>query len=189
MRSIKCFRTFSRTSWRVHSTWRGKKGGTIEVDLVAGSYVYRIHTTIKYHSAFERVEQKLFKKRGKNGKFKEICQDNNFPWENIFASGYGAGVRNQGTADFEYYLTVDAVYPLFRYDSPLQNPELMVLRLLRQAEKLTGNSKKEKEKVLNDIRSLLVSLLDLDKEEQIELTAAGIGIRGSMGIYNDAFVR
>lgn len=157
-----------------------KAGTRIEVDLNAGSYNYRIVTKIKSLETFERVEQEHYRWRGQSGKPEPIDQDD-FPWHNIFASGYGAGIRVQGTADFEYYLTADAVYPLFRYDTPLQNPELIVRRLVEQARNKRGNPAANEKKMLGDVKRLLAGLLDLDEEDQLELTLTGITIRGRWG--------
>jgi hypothetical protein len=156
-------------------------GGKIEVDLVAGSHTYRIVTTITSLDAFERVDQDLYRWRGPIvGKGERLTQDT-FPWDRIFASGYGAGLRVQGTADFEYYLTVDAVYPLFRYDTPLQNPELVVRRLVDQARLRERKTKVAGSPVLDEIKRLLAVILDLEREDQLELTPTGISVRGRWG--------
>jgi predicted ATPase len=52
-----------------------------------------------------------------------------FPWEKIFVCGYGAARRAFGTKEYDEYSTIDAVYTLFNYDSPLQSPELILRRL------------------------------------------------------------
>jgi energy-coupling factor transporter ATP-binding protein EcfA2 len=108
--------------------------GAIEIDLYAGGGVtYRIVTTINsWVNEFERITQDRYIIKG-NRKPRPVSTDD-FPWEKIFVSGYGSGLRTQGTSDFQHYLAVDAVYPIFKYDAPLQNPELVIRRLVDEAE-------------------------------------------------------
>ncbi len=51
-----------------------------------------------------------------------------FPWDNIFVCGYGSNRRTEGSLDNDSYSPADAVYTLFNYDWPLQNPELILRR-------------------------------------------------------------
>jgi predicted ATP-binding protein involved in virulence len=104
-----------------------------------------------------------------------------FPWDRIFATGYGAGIRVQGTADYDYYLTADAVYPLFRYDAPLQNPELIVRRLVDAARRSSQGGAQAANRILTYIKKLLKNVLQLDDEDQVELTRIGITVRGRWG--------
>lgn len=160
------------------------KFGYIEVDLDnRGGVTYRIKTKITSLKKFERVSQKLFKFRG-NDKPKFLKQDE-FPWEKIFVSGYGPGVRVQATSDFQHYLAVDAVYPLFSYTSPLQNPELVISRLLfaaREGAKTLKESKANEHDALSIIKSLMADLLDLDSPDQFIFTPSGIKVAGYWGI-------
>ena len=150
--------------------------GTIEVELSGGAgYHYLIVTKIVSLDAFERVEQTVFRVRGKETT--ELSQDD-FPWHRIFASGYGPGIRVQGTSDFEYSLTVDAVYPLFRYDVLLQNPELTVRRLIDAARQ---RGDKDAAVMLTQIKKLLAGVLQLEGPEQIHLDPNGIFIEGVSG--------
>ena len=55
--------------------------------------------------------------------------EENFPWQDIFVCGYGAARRAYGSKDYSEYSPIDAVYTLFNYDSPIQNPELILRRL------------------------------------------------------------
>lgn len=151
--------------------------GTIEVELAApGRDRFRIITTIKSLKTFERVEQTLYRVRGKQRK---KLQQDEFPWERIFASGYGPGIRVQGTSDFEYNLTVDAVYPLFRYDVLLQNPELVIRRLIDAVRQPRSN--KRAEAVLTRIKELLARVLQLDSPKQVYLERNGIYVKGPSG--------
>jgi len=53
----------------------------------------------------------------------------NFPWDDIFVCGYGAARRAYGTQDYAEYSAIDSLYTLFKYDAPLQNPELILRRI------------------------------------------------------------
>jgi energy-coupling factor transporter ATP-binding protein EcfA2 len=152
--------------------------GTIDVELAGrGRDRFRIVTKIiKTLKAFERVEQKLFRINGK--RTKKLTEDD-FPWDRIFATGYGPGIRVQGTSDFDLYLTVDAVYPLFRYDVLLQNPELVVRRLVDATRRRRGN--KRAKDVLTKIKELLARVLQLKGPEQVYLEQNGIYVKDSSG--------
>ena len=148
--------------------------GTITVDLAGprrSTDRFRIETTVRSLESFERVEQVLFDLS--SGTKKPLTQDD-FPWERIFASGYGPGIRVQGTSDYEDYLTVDAVYPLFRYDVLLQNPELVIRRLMDAA---TRHDRKGGEKVLDAVKQLLSGILQLEKSDVLTLDRTGIRLR------------
>lgn len=157
--------------------------GIIEVDLKGqDGLTYRIKTQITSLEKFERVSQKLFKFKDSE-KPKPLGQ-NEFPWGQIFVSGYGPGVRTQATSDFQHYLPVDAVYPLFSYSSPLQNPELVIRRLLAAAPGRTKDLKERiarQNKVFLIIKRLMADLLDLDSSEQFKLTSTGIKVDGHWG--------
>lgn len=140
---------------------------------------YLIKTTIRSLKAFERVEQEVFKIS--KGKKPVLLTQNNFPWERIFVSAYGAGTRTIGTADFSYYVPVDAVYSLFKYEEPLQNPELAVRRLIETARESGKKGPKERQraadKQLSQIKNLLATLLNLDQADDIDLTSTGIKVK------------
>jgi hypothetical protein len=93
-----------------------------------------------------------------------------FPWERIFACGYGAARRGFGTKDIDDYATLDAVYTLFNYDVPLQNPEL-VLRRIEAAKKDLGP-------VLDSIAEVLQL-----GPQSIALTERGLSIKGDWGAF------
>ena len=148
--------------------------GTITVELAGprrSSDRYRIETTVRSLDAFERVEQKLVDLS--SGSEQTLTQDE-FPWDRIFASGYGPDIRIQGTSDYEDYLTVDAVYPLFKYDVLLQNPELVIRRLMDAA---TSRDHNGKQKVLDAVKELLSRILQLDKSDVLILDRTGIRLR------------
>lgn len=156
---------------------KGYKSGRIEVTLRDHTGEFRTVTEIKSLKTFERVEQTLSHRSLRSKRRRKISQME-FPWNRIFAAGYGAGIRVQGTADYDYYLTADAVYPLFRYDAPLQNPELIVRRLVDAARR---NGQGGAHKILTYIKTLLKNLLQLDDQDQVELTRTGITVRGRWG--------
>jgi len=159
------------------------KFGFVEVDLVnRRGITYRIKTKITSLKKFERVSQELIKLKGSNKP--EHLEQDKFPWEQIFVSGYGPGVRIQATSDIQHYLPVDAVYPLFSYSSPLQNPELVISRLLRATREGTITLKAGKateSKVLRIIQSLMTDLLDLKSPDHFKFTTTGIKVDGHWG--------
>lgn len=167
---------------------KGKEqsGGKIQIDLRGRSGVnYRTETTIKYLKAFEMVEQELSVEESP-GKWTEMRKEE-FPWEQIFVTAYGAGIRTQGNLEYPDYLAVDAVYPLFRYDTPLQSPELTYRRVLQEAREAGGHDPAEREKNVQQMRryldQLLKYVLDLESEEGevIDLTSTGLFARGHWG--------
>jgi predicted ATPase len=157
---------------------RDSKGDSyIQVDLVGRRGLrYRIKTNFVALDAFERIEQAHFCAKGR-GAYRSVKQDN-FPWSQTFVSAYGPGIRTFGNADYSYYLPVDAVYSLFRYDAALQSPELVIRRLVDEASK--RNAKRGRN-TLNRLRSALAKLLNLKRAQDIELTKRGIFISGSWG--------
>ena len=58
-----------------------------------------------------------------------VTVPNDFPWEKVFVSGYGANRSAFASQTYDRYRTVDSVYTLFSYDMPLQNPELTIRRI------------------------------------------------------------
>ena len=139
---------------------------------------YELVTKIIELDAFERVKQTIWDLRG--ARRKKIRNENEFPWEKIFAAGYGPGIRVQGTGDYEYYLAVDAVYPLFKYDAPLHNPELIVRRILSTYKRDAGSRDP-----LEEIKALLADLLELNTADQVDLGKTGIRIGGPWGEKED----
>ncbi|HEV2046322.1 MAG TPA: AAA family ATPase [Chthoniobacterales bacterium] len=149
----------------------------VQVDLAgAGGWQYRINTRFIGLGRFERVEQKYYEKKGK-GKFHKI-DEYAFPWAEIFVTGYGPGIRTFGNADYSYYLAVDAVYSLFRYDAALQSPELVIRRLVDEAR---GRSLNRGRNTLDRLREALAELLHLENTKAIELNRRGITVRGAWG--------
>ena len=149
----------------------------VQVDLASSAgWRYRIKTQFVALDAFERIEQQHFRARGTD-RFRSIDQDD-FPWDKMFVSGYGPGIRSFGNADYSYYLPVDAVYSLFRYDAALQSPELVIRRLVDEAGQRAPRRGKQ---TLKRLRHALASILNLDGPQSIELTRRGIFVRGPWG--------
>jgi hypothetical protein len=94
-----------------------------------------------------------------------------FPWEKLFIVGYGAGLRTDGTADYDQYFSGDAVYTLFKYSQTLQNPELAWRRLQSVAK-----NDKLRTKINKDISRILHNVLDLDAHSTVQLKPNGIFI-------------
>lgn len=159
---------------------RSKETGTIKIDLDDEGTVYRISTIIRSLPNFERVQQNIVLINGE----KTTVNQDKFPWDHIFVVGYGPGLRTRGTTDYQRYLAVDAVYPLFRYDTPLQNPELSIRRLIDTARK-RGETPEESDhnehRILKEIQSLMTVLLDLKSEEHFRLTSTGLVVDGFWG--------
>lgn len=109
------------------------------VDRAAGSTTDEIEitTTLTQQTPqFERLEQ-------------HTDPGDDFPWDEIFVCGYGAGRGTSGTGDISGYSAINAVYNLFNYSEGLQNPELTIRRLQH------GSSRQV------NLRATLESLLNL----------------------------
>ncbi len=158
----------------------GNQHGLIEVNLgnpqKPRSWRYQTKSTVTSltQAQFERIDQKLFQLLKSKGP-KDLDQ-NSFPWRQIFATGYGAGVRLGGMEDYPDYAAVDALYPLFVYDKLLQNPELAIRRLVAPRGKKHNSAR-----VLESIKELLRHILQLEDKDDFDLTKSGIfvTIRGS----------
>lgn len=151
---------------------KDQKLGRIEVELANGVDQFSTHTTITpSRDSFERVEQELFR----NGGNDKVQQDD-FPWEDIFVTGYGPGIRVYGTADYDYYLAADALYPLFVYDKRLQNPELVMRRLITP-----GDGQSHSRDLLSKLKALLANTLQLESSDRISLEREGIMVNTGQG--------
>ena len=159
----------------------GQETGSIQIELQDKRVRYKITTTFKGIRNFERLDQNVKKFNVKTKRFR-IINTSEFPWEHIFVTAYGPGVRTQGTSDFDLYSTINAVYPLFVYDMPLQNPELVVRRLIdyRRTTQKKG-FEYSSQKILSLLKTLLASLLSLREGERIQLRRSGIELEGNWG--------
>ena len=145
----------------------GPDGGTAEiaVQLAPDRHLAATHTvkiTIEQPSAGEpRVTQEI-----------EPASAADTIWDNIFVCGYGSARRAYGTKDYSDYSVVDSVYTLFNYDSPLQNPELILRRI---------NSKKTDQEVAR-LLDKICSVLCLPAGS-IKLEFNGIKVSGPWGTF------
>lgn len=106
-----------------------------------------------------------------------------FPFPSIFVVGYGAGRSPEGREEYESYRNVDAVYTLFRYDQPLQSPELAWRRLRDTARSnpKRGTPSSSEQRTDERIRELLRDVLCLGPDESVLLGSRGIEVVGSDG--------
>ncbi len=159
-----------------HGTRDGR--AVIDITLVDQSGLHhRITTFIRSENVFEKVYQ--------NVSIDEApvrSKEAPFPWENIFVSAYGAGMRTGGASDFRDYVAVDAVYPLFKYDATLQNPELAFRRLTtpsRDTDGLTHDRDMNRyaDEMGDYLRDILRHVLSLNADDDIVLTSTGLEIK------------
>ena len=99
-------------------TPRGKKA-SIEITLASTDHPDEITITTSFKT----------NKSGYTTVSQAITPNNTSLWDRLFVCGYGAARRMFGTNDLPDYGIVDAVYTLFNYDAPLQNPELVLRRI------------------------------------------------------------
>ena len=143
---------------------RGQARAVIRLDLIddasAGSHL-QIRTQI------DRKETRgIFRDQVRQ---KTIPKKEQFPWDRIFVSAYGAGRGVSGTGDISIYSVVDAVYNLFNYFEGLQNPELTIRRLMDG-----GGTSLESSKILK----LLAEVADVDN---VSMTSTGLVADDSWG--------
>ena len=92
-----------------------------------------------------------------------------FPWEDIFACGYGAGRGTAGEpGEVIEYSTLESVLTLFNYDVALQHSELLLRRIARRIG--------DEEEVLNWLADVL-----LLRRGSVKLNSLGITIDGPWG--------
>lgn len=154
------------------------KEAFIDLYLKDGKKYYIIETKFTRIRKLERLKQTIY--LGKVKKNRTIGQEL-FPWHLIFIAGYGAGARTLGSGSIDSYLPIDAVYTLFRYDEPLQNPELALRRYeseyLNETKELSQNTNSGLDNFLTMIRDIL----NLSDNDQVLLTKKGIEVRGPWG--------
>jgi len=156
----------------------GESAATIDIELEdRKTRRYRTFTTIKRQKPFEQIEQDLSQK---NGRWEKRKQDK-FPWKQIFVCGYGAGRHASGTADYDKYRAVDAVYTLFRYYEPLQNPELTLRRIMDEAWLRSGpkSGLKEETRVGEHLLQLVRRILNI--KDRLKLRGSGIRVKRPRG--------
>ena len=145
---------------------RGKTEAEIDIllhDPYSPDKKFRITTTVKR----EKKGRGIFADR--------VRQDTNppgteFPWETLFVSGYGAGRGVTRTGDISSYSAIDAVYNMFNYSEGLQNPELVILRLIAH----TSDNRLMQRQIFQVLQTAMGI-------EEIELTSKGIRVSGPWG--------
>ncbi len=158
----------------------------IELHLKDNVYkrtTYIIRTNLVSLKSKKRIEQLDQVIQIKIGNKKPMVIDQEvFPWNRLFVVGYSAGARVLGSGSIDSYSIIDAVYTLFRYDEPLQNPELALRRLKDEADKRRKDKKKnENIDVLDIFLKLLRDVLNLNKKDGVFLEKRGIEVRGPWG--------
>lgn len=154
------------------------KEAYIDLYLKDGKKYYIIETRFTRIRKLERLKQTIF--LGKEKKKRTINQES-FPWHLIFISGYGAGARTLGSGSIDSYLPIDAVYTLFRYDEPLQNPELALRRYESEYLNETNEISKNTNSGLDIFLTMIRDILNLTENDQVLLTKKGIEVRGPWG--------
>jgi hypothetical protein len=137
---------------------RGEKEGQVTLRLreAGGARTYTITTRIsKTRDAAEEIVQ-------------QETDPSEFPWSGVFVCGYGPHRATQAYTSYPEYAARDAVLSLFNYDTPLQNPEVV----LRRREPL----------VREQLERRLLRVLMLDSPEcEISYESTGLALRGPWG--------
>lgn len=161
----------------IYGDWNRRIGdewlpADIRLKLSDGENELDIHTKVlQQGSVYSRISQEALI----NGSAE------NFPWEDIFACGYGAARRMFATRDYSEYATIDAIYTLFNYDLSLQNPELVLRRISdesRAGESSPSATSAELENLLDSIAEIL-----LLPPGSISLASSGLLVSGPWGDF------
>ena len=96
--------------------------------------------------------------------------EHHFPWHKIFVSGYGAGRSVSGTGDVSTYSPINAVYNMFNYTEGLQNPELVMRRLMDR-----------RFSSVVDRKQLFDTLCSATNATKVNLSSEGIRVDGPWG--------
>lgn len=89
-----------------------------------------------------------------------------FPWGKIFVCAYGAGRGTAGSGDVAGYSVINSVYNIFNYSEGLQNPELIIRRMMKHFQET---------EVFSTLKNLMVETSSFD------LTDSGITVDGPWG--------
>lgn len=155
-------------------TRQGEKEASVSLEFLAKNGSYRIVTTVKRLNTQERVRQKYYH-ISDNEDIREIPPED-FPWHNLFVCGYGAGrVLGETTKSYEKYRVRYAIGTLFRYDHPMQHPELSLHRLIMATRNYVDKYRVEQD-TLQRFRALMSDLFMLTDQDKIELTENGIEV-------------
>jgi predicted ATP-binding protein involved in virulence len=168
---------------------RRAKEGFIYIELLDdhGNTWTIVTLLTKFPRTGERVRQRIHSKpidfvRKMSSKElkKESATPEEFPWQSLFISAYGAGRTPDGREEYEEYRNIDAVYTLFQYEQPLQSPELAWRRMLDWARHhpRRGNSRTSERKANQRIKNMLREVLVLKDDEDVDLKPEGIRVSG-----------
>ena len=153
----------------------GSDFGRIDVELNGDAGRYSTHTRITpINDRLEGLSQKLCRLR--DNQCAKRIGDDDYPWEEIFVAGYGAGIRVRGNAEYGRYDAFRALRHLFINDLRLQNPELALWRLVAPRGRNDGTGEP-----VGTYTRLLENLLQLDSDETISLTGDGLMIKNDRG--------
>lgn len=158
----------------------GEKEAEIEIELIdEKKQSWKITTTVtEWKELIIETVNQIYHADGrvKPKHFKDF-----YPfWDALFVTGYGAGLRTTGTAKYSDYFAPDAVYSLFKYDAPLQDPEIAWTRMKAASRRASKKKKKKNissEQVDENISEMLKYVLDLDENAQIVLEPNGIYVK------------
>lgn len=148
---------------------------TIDLKDHEGKTGYQIKTVLKINDeiGFEVVDQYL--KTPDN----PAAEQEDFPFNQIFVTAYGAGLRTEGTEDYGQYFAADSVYSLFKYSQPLQNPEISWRRLVEA-------SGGDEQNIRKSIEEKLLTILNLTENpglNKITLKNNGIYVTSDWGTH------
>ena len=106
---------------------------SIEVELISpisgDKWIIETKLELDQRLNIERVHQDYYLNEKSDEHRKRWSE---FPWDELFVVAYGAGLRTKTGADYESYVSSDAVYTLFVYDYPLQAPQQTWLRMTKE---------------------------------------------------------
>ena len=152
-----------------------EKVAKIEIHLVdEKKTAWSIVTKVSEYAdqIIETVEQ-TYRVAGKGQKYRPFSKF----WNKMFCVGYGAGLRTSGNAKYADYFAPDAVYSLFKYDAPLQDPEIAWRRLEAAARRANGNDAEAAAKINDNIADLLKHVLGLGADARVTLEPNGIYVK------------
>ncbi|MCP4217221.1 MAG: AAA family ATPase [bacterium] len=155
----------------------GRREGYIHIDLtLSGKKHYRIITKVKQTQKREEVEKEYYTLSPRKKKATRM-ETKDFPWDDLFICGYGAGrVLGERREAYEEYRMNNAMDTLFRYDQPMQDPELSLRRIGSHAGHKAYGDKEAEEAILRDLLGLLKNLFMFTGDEKIELTGKGMEV-------------
>lgn len=156
-------------------------GETVQQKIVIPHLNNRV---IRIPEGLEKVIQECKNPKSRAVNKKSVAKF--IPWINTFVTGYGSGLRTSGTAKFSEYFAPDALYSIFNYSSPLQDPETAWRRLVDASRKDPNNkNEKDAEKAANatseKISKLIHGILALHQDEVVVLENNGIFVKNRKG--------